>query len=255
MVVTYQLAVYTGIPFTFLVNGWLLRHVSIKRLYSVGMLLSGVSMVVMMSLPELSLCGARRGRGADGHVVRPLLVQPRLPGPFQHQRLQPQLLLRPGELLRHEPEYRRAAGDRGLHRPLRRRRCGPGRAGLPDRHRHRFRAHVPGVGHRPPGPFPESARYPVPLLPLSLALESHAVAGRTQGDRPGLHCHGPGNARDDASWARRVRWARCFPPAACFRPSCSISSAARPPRAPHLSLRGGLVAVRPGGIGQRHAVR
>ena len=57
MVVTYQLAVYTGIPFTFLVNGWLLRHVSIKRLYSVGMLLSGVSMVVMMSLPELSLWG------------------------------------------------------------------------------------------------------------------------------------------------------------------------------------------------------
>ena len=57
MVVTYQLAVYTGIPFTFLVNGWLLRHASIKRLYSVGMLLSGVSMVVMMSLPELSLWG------------------------------------------------------------------------------------------------------------------------------------------------------------------------------------------------------
>lgn len=55
LVVTYQLAVYTGIPFTFLVNGWLLRHISIKRLYSIGMLLSGVSMVVMMSLPELNL--------------------------------------------------------------------------------------------------------------------------------------------------------------------------------------------------------
>jgi len=57
MVVTYQLAVYTGIPFTFLVNGWLLQWVSIKRLYSAGMLLSGVSMVVMMSLNELSLLG------------------------------------------------------------------------------------------------------------------------------------------------------------------------------------------------------
>jgi YQGE family putative transporter len=57
MVVTYQLAVYTGIPLTFLVNGWLLQSVSIKRLYSVGMLLSGVSMVVMMSLTELSLLG------------------------------------------------------------------------------------------------------------------------------------------------------------------------------------------------------
>jgi len=57
MVVIYQLAVYTGIPWTFLVNGWLLQLVSVKRLYSVGMLLSGVSMVVMMSLNELSLVG------------------------------------------------------------------------------------------------------------------------------------------------------------------------------------------------------
>jgi YQGE family putative transporter len=57
MVVIYQLAVYTGIPLTFLVNGWLLQWVSVKRLYSVGMLLSGVSMVVMMSLNELSLVG------------------------------------------------------------------------------------------------------------------------------------------------------------------------------------------------------
>ena len=57
MVVIYQLAVYTGIPFTFLVNGWLLQFVSVKRLYSLGMLLSGVSMVVMMSLNELSLLG------------------------------------------------------------------------------------------------------------------------------------------------------------------------------------------------------
>src|SRR5208282_1215528 len=57
LVVTYQLAVYTGIPFTFLVNGWLLKHLGIKRLYSLGMLLSGVSMVVMMSLGELNLAG------------------------------------------------------------------------------------------------------------------------------------------------------------------------------------------------------
>jgi YQGE family putative transporter len=57
MVVIYQLAVYTGIPFTFLVNGWLLQHMSVKRLYSAGMMLSGVSMVVMMSLHELSLLG------------------------------------------------------------------------------------------------------------------------------------------------------------------------------------------------------
>lgn len=57
MVVIYQLAVYTGIPFTFLVNGFLLQHINIKRLYSAGMLLSGISMAVMMSLGKLSMLG------------------------------------------------------------------------------------------------------------------------------------------------------------------------------------------------------
>lgn len=57
MVVTYQLAVYTGIPFTFLLNGWLLQFMDIRRLYAVGMLLSGVSMSVMMSLGELTITG------------------------------------------------------------------------------------------------------------------------------------------------------------------------------------------------------
>ena len=57
MVIAYQLAVYTGIPFTFLVNGWLLKFLSVKRLYSFGMLLSGVSMICMMSLHELSIAG------------------------------------------------------------------------------------------------------------------------------------------------------------------------------------------------------
>jgi YQGE family putative transporter len=57
MVVTYQLAVYTGIPFTFLLNGYLLQSVNIKRLYSAGMLLSGVAMALMMSLGQLSIMG------------------------------------------------------------------------------------------------------------------------------------------------------------------------------------------------------
>jgi YQGE family putative transporter len=57
MVVLYQLAVYTGIPFTFLINGILLQPVSIKRLYSAGMLLSGISMAVMMSLGKLDMLG------------------------------------------------------------------------------------------------------------------------------------------------------------------------------------------------------
>ncbi len=57
MVVVYQLAVYTGIPATFLLNGWLLQRVGIARLYSAGMLLSGVSLTVMMCLGELSITG------------------------------------------------------------------------------------------------------------------------------------------------------------------------------------------------------
>lgn len=56
-VVIYQLAIYSGIPFTFLINGFLLRILSIKNLYSIGMMLSGVSMVIMMSLKTLDLIG------------------------------------------------------------------------------------------------------------------------------------------------------------------------------------------------------
>lgn len=56
-VVIYQLTIYTGIPLTFLLNGFLLNRFSIKILYSAGMLLSGVSMLVMMSLTTLDLVG------------------------------------------------------------------------------------------------------------------------------------------------------------------------------------------------------
>jgi YQGE family putative transporter len=52
-VVIYQLTIYTGIPLTFLLNGFLLRHFNIRKLFSAGMLLSGVSMLAMMSLKEL----------------------------------------------------------------------------------------------------------------------------------------------------------------------------------------------------------
>ncbi len=57
MVVTYQLASYTGIPFTFLLNGFLLRVLPIKTLYAIGMLLSGISMTIMMALPTLNVIG------------------------------------------------------------------------------------------------------------------------------------------------------------------------------------------------------
>lgn len=56
-VVIYQLTIYTGIPLTFLLNGYLLKYFNIRKLYSAGMMLSAVSMVVMMSLRELDLTG------------------------------------------------------------------------------------------------------------------------------------------------------------------------------------------------------
>ena len=57
IVAVYQLTVYTGIPITFLVNGFLLSRIKISSLYSLGMLLSGLSMLVMMSLENLSVVG------------------------------------------------------------------------------------------------------------------------------------------------------------------------------------------------------
>ncbi len=57
LVVIFQLAVYTGIPLTFMINGYLLNHVKIAWLYSLGMLLSGVSMYAMMSLDQLNTLG------------------------------------------------------------------------------------------------------------------------------------------------------------------------------------------------------
>lgn len=56
-VMLYQLAIYTGIPITFFINGFLLNRINIKRLFSLGMLLSGVSMVFMMSLDEINYSG------------------------------------------------------------------------------------------------------------------------------------------------------------------------------------------------------
>lgn len=57
IVAIYQLTVYTGIPITFLINGFLLNKFKVARLYSIGMLLSGLSMLLMMSLKTLSVSG------------------------------------------------------------------------------------------------------------------------------------------------------------------------------------------------------
>jgi YQGE family putative transporter len=56
-VILYQLAIYVGIPITFFINGYLLNKINIKRLFSLGMILSGVSMVFMMSLEEINYTG------------------------------------------------------------------------------------------------------------------------------------------------------------------------------------------------------
>jgi YQGE family putative transporter len=57
LVVIFQLALYTGIPVTFAINGYLLRKIKIAWLYSFGMLLSGVSMTAMMMLDRLDITG------------------------------------------------------------------------------------------------------------------------------------------------------------------------------------------------------
>ena len=56
-VVVYQLMVYFGIPVAFWINGILLRRIRIARLYSLGMLLSGVAMTVMMMLTSVDIAG------------------------------------------------------------------------------------------------------------------------------------------------------------------------------------------------------
>jgi len=57
LVVIFQLAVYTGIPLTFMINGFLLNKIKIAWLYSFGMLLSGISMFAMMLLQQLDTMG------------------------------------------------------------------------------------------------------------------------------------------------------------------------------------------------------
>ena len=57
LVMAYQLSVFTSTPITFYLNGYLLRFIPIRRLYSSGMLLSAVSMLVLMFLPTLNLVG------------------------------------------------------------------------------------------------------------------------------------------------------------------------------------------------------
>lgn len=57
LVMSFQMANYTGLLITFFFNGYLLRIVHVKYLYSLGMLISGASMAVMISLKQLDIYG------------------------------------------------------------------------------------------------------------------------------------------------------------------------------------------------------
>jgi YQGE family putative transporter len=57
LVMVYQLAQGTGIPVTFIMNGYLLKHIPIARLYAIGMIVSGIDMGIMMLLHDLNIFG------------------------------------------------------------------------------------------------------------------------------------------------------------------------------------------------------
>ena len=56
-VAIFQVAMYTGIIITSLANGFLLKSFKVATLYSFGILLSGLSMVGMMFVKDISLTG------------------------------------------------------------------------------------------------------------------------------------------------------------------------------------------------------
>ena len=56
-VVLYQLMIYTGIPVTAWMNGYLLNHLKGSWLYASGMFLSGISMFIMTSIHALDNTG------------------------------------------------------------------------------------------------------------------------------------------------------------------------------------------------------
>ena len=68
-VAVYQLAMYAGIVFASVINGELLKRIKVKLLYSFGILVSGISMLVMMSahstgIVELTVAGIAMGISA-----------------------------------------------------------------------------------------------------------------------------------------------------------------------------------------------
>ena len=84
-VVIYQLAIYTATPLAFLINGYLLGRTSVYRLYSLGMLLSGASMLVMMSsnvITPLDIAGSGLMMGISTGFF---WGEPRIPHSLDHR--------------------------------------------------------------------------------------------------------------------------------------------------------------------------
>ncbi|MFZ4115613.1 MAG: MFS transporter [Chthoniobacterales bacterium] len=57
LVMCFPMANYTGLLITFFFNGYLLRIIPVKYLYSLGMLISGFSLLAMISLKDLDVYG------------------------------------------------------------------------------------------------------------------------------------------------------------------------------------------------------
>jgi len=65
-VASYQLAIYTGTPLAFFINGLLLDKLGVKHLYICGIMLSGISLVILMSsnlttMLGIAICGLLMG--------------------------------------------------------------------------------------------------------------------------------------------------------------------------------------------------
>lgn len=66
LAMTFTMANYTGLLVAFFCNGFLLRMIPVKFLYSLGMLISGFSLLLMISLHDLNAVGIGMAGGLFG---------------------------------------------------------------------------------------------------------------------------------------------------------------------------------------------
>lgn len=55
LVMSYNMALFAGIPFAFFINGYLLRLIPTRYLFSAGVIMTAFSMAGLMALPELNI--------------------------------------------------------------------------------------------------------------------------------------------------------------------------------------------------------